>query len=90
LPQPVAPGGVHLVLIDIGIGLHDMRNPVERLGQPLIYMAGFQFNQSDTVVCRIERGRNKRDGKGFQAGSSLFLGLPRGRKVCSRPMRSAT
>ena len=46
--------GERLALIDTGIGLHDVRNPVERLGQPLIDMAGFQFNESDTAVRRIE------------------------------------
>lgn len=44
----------HLALVDTGIGLQDVRNPVERLGQPLIEMAGFQFNEPDTAVRRIE------------------------------------
>ena len=46
--------GERLALIDTGIGLNDVRNPVERLGQPLIDTAGFQFNESDTAVRRIE------------------------------------
>lgn len=46
--------GEHLVLIDTGIGLQDVRQPVERLGQALIDMAGFQFHESDTAVRRIE------------------------------------
>ena len=46
--------GERLALVDTGIGLQDVRNPVERLGQPLIDMAGFQFNESDTAVHRIE------------------------------------
>lgn len=46
--------GRHLALVDTGIGLQDVRNPVERLGQPLIDMAGFRFNESDTAVRRIE------------------------------------
>lgn len=46
--------GERLALIDTGIGLQDVRNPVERLGQPLIDMAGFQFHESDTAVRRIE------------------------------------
>lgn len=46
--------GERLALIDTGIGLNDVRNPAERLGQPLIDMAGFQFNESDTAVRRIE------------------------------------
>lgn len=43
-----------LAMIDAGIGLLDVKNPAERLGQPLIDMAGFQFNESDTAVRRIE------------------------------------
>ena len=46
--------GKHLALIDTGIGLQDVRNPVGRLGQPLIDLAGFQFNELDTAVGRIE------------------------------------
>lgn len=46
--------GDRLALVDAGIGLHDVQNPIERLGQPLIDMAGFQFNESDTAVRRIE------------------------------------
>ena len=46
--------GERLALIDTGFGLRDVRNPIERLGQPLIDMAGFQFNESDTAVRRIE------------------------------------
>lgn len=43
-----------LALVDTGIGLMDVQNPVARLGQPLIDMAGFQFHESDTAVRRIE------------------------------------
>lgn len=43
-----------LALIDTGIGLLDVQNPVERLGQDLIDLAGFQFNEADTAVRRIE------------------------------------
>lgn len=43
-----------LALIDTGIGLLDVRNPVERLGQELIDLAGFQFNEADTAIRRIE------------------------------------
>ncbi|MGE0757997.1 MAG: MBL fold metallo-hydrolase [Pirellulaceae bacterium] len=46
--------GKHLVLVDTGIGLEDVRNPVKRLGQPLIDMAGFQFDESDTAVRRLQ------------------------------------
>ncbi len=43
-----------LVLVDSGIGLADVGNPEQRLGQPLIEAAGFQFNEQDTAVRRIE------------------------------------
>ena len=46
--------GEGLALIDTGIGLQDVRSPVERLGQSLIDLAGFQFHESDTAVRRIE------------------------------------
>jgi glyoxylase-like metal-dependent hydrolase (beta-lactamase superfamily II) len=42
--------GRHLALIDTGIGLQD----AQRLDQSLIDMAGFQFNEEDTAVRRIE------------------------------------
>jgi glyoxylase-like metal-dependent hydrolase (beta-lactamase superfamily II) len=44
-----------LALVDTGIGLLDVQRPVERLGQPLIDMAGFQFNEADTAVRQIEK-----------------------------------
>ena len=44
-----------LALVDTGIGLLDVQNPLERLGQPLIDMAGFQFHEYDTAVRRIEK-----------------------------------
>lgn len=46
--------GNRLALVETGIGLQDVRKPIERLGQPLIEMAGFQFNESDTAIRRIE------------------------------------
>ena len=46
--------GDRLVLVDSGIGLQDCRRPVERLGQQLIDLAGFQFHEADTAVRRIE------------------------------------
>lgn len=63
--------GKQLALIDTGIGLQDVRNPVERLGQPLIDMAGFQFNESDTAVRRIE-------GLGFSPGDVRHIVLTHG------------
>lgn len=44
-----------LALVDTGIGLLDVSNPLDRLGQPLIELAGFQFNEADTAVRQIER-----------------------------------
>ena len=44
-----------LALIDTGIGLADVASPLERIGQPLIDIAGFQFNEADTAARQIER-----------------------------------
>jgi glyoxylase-like metal-dependent hydrolase (beta-lactamase superfamily II) len=46
--------GGRLALVDTGIGLHDVRDPLGRIGQTLIDTAGFKFNESDTAVRRIE------------------------------------
>lgn len=43
-----------LVLVDSGIGMQDVKHPQERLGQELIDIAGFQFNEHDTALRRIE------------------------------------
>ena len=39
-----------LALVDTGIGLLDVQQPLERIGQPLIDMAGFLFHEEDTAV----------------------------------------
>ncbi len=44
-----------LVLIDTGIGLHDITNPLERVGQPAIEAAGFQFHESLAAARQVER-----------------------------------
>jgi glyoxylase-like metal-dependent hydrolase (beta-lactamase superfamily II) len=44
-----------LVLIDIGIGLHDVRDPVARVGQVAIDFAGFRFDEADTAVRQLGR-----------------------------------
>lgn len=44
-----------LVLIDTGIGLHDIAHPLERIGQPAIDAAGFQFHESLTAARQVER-----------------------------------
>lgn len=47
--------GHSLVLVDTGIGLLDVRQPQERIGQALIDLAGFQFDESITAVRQVER-----------------------------------
>jgi hypothetical protein len=39
-----------LALIDTGIGLFDVAHPLERIGQQLIDLAGFQFHEELTAV----------------------------------------
>jgi glyoxylase-like metal-dependent hydrolase (beta-lactamase superfamily II) len=51
-----------LALVDTGIGVLDCRQPVERIGQQLIDLAGFLFDEADTAVRQIERlGRRPAD-----------------------------
>ncbi len=47
--------GGRLALVDTGIGLLDVADPVGRIGQPLIDIAGFQFDEQETVIRNIER-----------------------------------
>lgn len=47
--------GSRLALIDTGIGLEDIRRPVERIGEPAMTGAGFQFHESLTAARQIER-----------------------------------
>lgn len=44
-----------LALVDAGIGLLEVKDPDGRLGRQLIELAGFQFNEPDTAVRRIEK-----------------------------------
>ncbi len=44
-----------LALIDTGIGLQDIARPLERIGQPAIEAAGFQFHERLTAARQIER-----------------------------------
>lgn len=60
-----------LALIDTGIGLLDVLTPEERLGRPLIDLAGFQFHESDTAVRRIE-------ALGFKAAAVEHIVLSHG------------
>ena len=51
-----------LALVDTGIGLLEVRNPVERLGQKLIDTFGFYFDEAETAVRQVERlGRRPAD-----------------------------
>jgi glyoxylase-like metal-dependent hydrolase (beta-lactamase superfamily II) len=44
-----------LVLVDTGIGLHDIADPVTRIGQAAIAGAGFQFHEALTAARQVER-----------------------------------
>jgi glyoxylase-like metal-dependent hydrolase (beta-lactamase superfamily II) len=46
--------GDRLALVDTGIGLLDVQRPLERIGQALIDAAGFQFDEAETAVRRVE------------------------------------
>ena len=43
-----------LILIDTGIGLLDTLNPSERIGQQLIELVGYRFDENQTAVRQIE------------------------------------
>ena len=43
-----------LILIDTGIGLLDTLNPLERIGQQLIDIVGYCFNENLTAIKQIE------------------------------------
>lgn len=47
--------GTELTLIDTGIGLVDTQFPLERIGQDLIDIVGFQFNEELTAFKQIEK-----------------------------------
>jgi glyoxylase-like metal-dependent hydrolase (beta-lactamase superfamily II) len=49
-----------LVLVDTGIGLQDIANPLERIGREAVDAAGFQFHEDLTAIRQIER-------RGFRA-----------------------
>lgn len=42
-----------VVLVDTGIGLHDIDEPERRIGNELIEAAGFQFNENHTAVSQL-------------------------------------
>lgn len=43
-----------LILVDTGIGLLDILNPIERIGQQLIDIVGYRFDEKQTAVRQIE------------------------------------
>lgn len=43
-----------LVLLDTGLGIEDVRDPLRRIGQPLIDLVGFQFAERLTALRQIE------------------------------------
>lgn len=43
-----------LILVDTGIGLLDVLNPIERIGQQLIDIVGYSFDEKQTAVRQIE------------------------------------
>jgi glyoxylase-like metal-dependent hydrolase (beta-lactamase superfamily II) len=44
-----------LILVDTGIGLIDILNPNVRIGQQLIDMVGYRFDENQTAVRQIEK-----------------------------------
>lgn len=44
-----------LILIDTGIGLLDIQKPLERIGQQLIDIVGYNFNENQTAIRQIEK-----------------------------------
>jgi len=44
-----------LALVDTGIGPLDVLHPLERVGQPLIDMAGFQFREDETAFWLVQQ-----------------------------------
>lgn len=47
--------GGRLLLVESGIGLQDIANPLERIGQAAIAGAGFQFEERQTACRQIEK-----------------------------------
>ncbi|MEJ7682546.1 MAG: hypothetical protein WKG06_32765 [Segetibacter sp.] len=43
-----------LILVDTGVGLLDTLNPIERIGQQLIDIVGYRFDENLTAVRQIE------------------------------------
>jgi len=60
-----------LALVDTGIGLQDIARPFERIGQPAIEAAGFQFSEPLTAARQIEQ-------LGFRAADVVDIVLTHG------------
>ena len=43
-----------LILVDTGIGLADTQKPLERIGQQIIDLVGYRFDENQTAVRQIE------------------------------------
>ncbi|MBP9135179.1 MAG: MBL fold metallo-hydrolase [Saprospiraceae bacterium] len=43
------------VVVDTGIGLLDTINPIERIGQELIEIVGYDFDENQTLIRQIEK-----------------------------------
>lgn len=54
--------GDRLMLVDTGIGIEDSRRPNERIGEELVRIVGYQFNEQLTAFRQIE-------AMGFDPGS---------------------
>lgn len=44
-----------LILVDTGIGLLDTQNPIERIGQQLIDIVGYRFDENQAVIKQIQK-----------------------------------
>ncbi|MGL4513171.1 MAG: MBL fold metallo-hydrolase [Lacipirellulaceae bacterium] len=60
-----------LALVDTGIGLADVADPIGRIGKQLIDVAGFQFHEQDSAVRQVER-------LGFRASDVAHVVLTHG------------
>jgi glyoxylase-like metal-dependent hydrolase (beta-lactamase superfamily II) len=60
-----------LILIDTGIGLRDVADPIGRIGKFAIEAAGFQFDEQTTAIRQIEK-------QGFRAADVRHIILTHG------------
>src|SRR5689334_23169931 len=50
-----------VILVDTGLGTHDMADPYRRLSRPFVYITGPRLERDDTALAQLER-------RGFAAG----------------------